>query len=379
MSEFKKATDIGTGGARTLAGNFYTSPEVFTLERERIFTSRWVCVGREQEIAEPGAFMIREVAGESLIVLRDRSGEVRAFFNVCRHRGTRICTEDSGRFSQTIQCPYHAWTYALDGKLVGAPSMDGTPGFDKGEFPLHKVNIANWEGFLFVDLAATPEPFEETFAPILDRFARYRMPTLNAVRRIDYDIVANWKLIFQNYSECYHCPTAHPQLVKISPADSGENDLTSGPFLGGFMTIVGADGMSTNGKACAILVGDLSSEDLRRVYYYSIFPNMLLSLHADYVMVHILHPIAPDRTKIECSWLFHPEAASHPGFDPDAGVSFWDVTNRQDWRLCELSQLGVASRVYTPGPYSPRESISAAFDREYLRAMEDEGAADARR
>ena len=211
MSEFKKATDIGAGGARTLAGRFYTSPEVFTLERERIFASRWVCVGREQEIAEPGSYMTCEVAGESLIVLRDRSGGVRAFFNVCRHRGTRICTEVSGRFSQTIQCPYHAWTYALDGKLVGAPSMEGTPGFDKIDFPLHRAHIANWEGFLFVDLAATPEPFERAFAPILDRFARYRMPTLNAVRRIDYDVAANWKLIFQNYSECYHCPTAHPQ------------------------------------------------------------------------------------------------------------------------------------------------------------------------
>src|SRR5262249_33286404 len=154
------------------------------------------------------------------------------------------------------------------------------------------------------------------------RFSRYRMPTLEAIRRIDYDVAANWKLVFENYSECYHCPTVHPQLVKISPADSGENDLTSGPFLGGFMTIPEAEGMSNNGRACAIPVGDLPSEDLRRVYYYTIFPNILLSLHADYVMVHFIHPISPGRTTIECSWLFHPEAAKHPGFDPDAGVDF---------------------------------------------------------
>jgi len=374
MSEFKKATAIGTGGARTLPGRCYTSQDVFHLERDRVFARRWVCVGREQEIAEPGAYIVREVAGESLIVLRDRSGGVKAYFNVCRHRGTRICTDHSGRFSQTIQCPYHAWTYALDGKLIGAPSMEGTEGFDRADFPLHAANVATWEGFLFVNLAATPEPFEKAFDSILDRFARYRMPTLKALRRIDYDVTANWKLIFENYSECYHCATVHPQLVKLSPADSGENDLTSGPFLGGFMTIPEAEGMSTNGRACAIPVGDLPSEDLRRVYYYSLFPNVLLSLHADYVMVHILHPVAPDRTKIECSWLFHPEAASHSGFDPNAGVSFWDVTNRQDWKMCELSQSGVSSRVYSPGPFSPRESISAAFDREYVRAMEFESA-----
>jgi Rieske 2Fe-2S family protein len=198
------------------------------------------------------------------------------------------------------------------------------------------------------------------------------MPTLHAIRRVDYDVAANWKLMFENYSECYHCPTVHPQLVKLSPADSGENDLTSGPFLGGFMTIPDAEGMSTSGKSCARPVADdLPPEDLRRVYYYSIFPNMLLSLHADYVMVHLMQPIAPDRTKIECLWLFHPDAASQPGFDPDAGVSFWDITNRQDWRMCELSQLGVSSRSYIPGPFSPRESISAAFDREYLSGMEE--------
>jgi glycine betaine catabolism A len=370
MTQFRKATDIGTGGAKTLHGRFYTSQEIFAEERERVFSRRWVCIGRESQIADPGSFVVKEVAGESLIILRDRSQEIRAYFNVCRHRGTRICTEHSGRFSNTIQCPYHAWTYTLDGKLLGAPSMDGVEGFDKGEFPLHSIAIARWEGFLFVNLAPNPERFEMAFAPLLGKFARYQLPSLRVERRIEYDLACNWKLVFENYSECYHCATVHPQLVRLSPADSGENDLTDGPFLGGYMTLPNAEGLSRSGRACAIPVGDLPTEDLRRVYYYSIFPNMLLSLHADYVMAHYIQPISPERTRIECEWLFHPEASSRPGFNPDDGVSFWDETNRQDWRMCELSQLGISSRAYTPGPYSPRESISAAFDREYLAAME---------
>jgi len=369
MNQLRKAAEIGTKGARTLSGRCYTSHDVFRAEMDQIFGRRWVCVGREADLAEPGAFVLKEIAGESLVVLRDRGGAIRAFFNVCRHRGTRLCTESAGRFSQTIQCPYHAWTYGLDGRLVGAPSMDGLADFSKANYSLHAAATATWEGFIFVNMAATPTPFAEAFAPLIGKFARYRMAELRPMRRIEYDVRANWKLVFENYSECYHCATAHPQLVKLSPADSGENDLIEGPFLGGFMTIPEAEGLSTNGRACARPVGDLPIDDLKRVYYYSIFPNMLLSLHADYVMAHLIEPIATDRTAISCLWLFDPDAACDPQFDPDAGVAFWDQTNRQDWRLCELSQIGVSSRAYAPGPFSPRESISAAFDREYLSAM----------
>ena len=373
MANFRSAAEIGTGGARTLPGRCYLSEEVFQQERERIFSHRWVCVGRAAQIPHPGDYFIREVAGESLIVVRDRErGDVRAFFNLCRHRGTRICTESGGRFANTIQCPYHAWTYGLDGKLLGAPSMESVPDFDKRDYPLHAVACAAWEGFLFVSLAEKPEPFAEAFAPLIGKFAAYNLPSLKAERRIGYDVAANWKLVFENYSECYHCPTVHPQLVKLSPADSGENDLSDGPFLGGFMTIPSGGGLANSGRACAAPVGDFSAEEARRVYYYSLFPNMLLSLHADYVMVHLLWPQSPGRTLIECEWLFHPDAAGSPGYNSDDGVGFWDVTNRQDWEMCERSQLGVASRAYSPGPYSPREAISVAFDREYLRAMGEE-------
>jgi Rieske 2Fe-2S family protein len=178
-------------------------------------------------------------------------------------------------------------------------------------------------------------------------------------------VQANWKLIFENYSECYHCPGVHPTLSKLSPYDSAENDLTEGPILGGFMRVTKGNSLTMSGKSCALPIGDF--RDFDRIFYYSIFPNMLLSLHPDYVMVHQLRPLSPDRTLILCDWFFNPEAFEREDFKPEDAIEFWDMTNKQDWHVCELSQQGVASRAYEPGPYSPRESIPAAWDRYYLR------------
>jgi Rieske 2Fe-2S family protein len=251
--------------------------------------------------------------------------------------------------------------------------MDQLPGFDRSSYSLHNVPVACWEGFIFLVLGQPVAPFDQSHAPLRGKFARFQLPALASRRHLEYAVRANWKLIFENYSECYHCPTVHPALVKLSPADSGENDLTSGPFLGGFMTILRQGGsMTLSGRACAVPVGQLPAEDFSRVYYYSIFPNMLLSLHSDFVMYHTLWPEGPGQTRIECDWLFHPDAELSADFRPEDGIDFWDMTNRQDWHICEQSQLGVASSAYTPGPFSPRDSISAAFDREYLRVMNGE-------
>jgi Rieske 2Fe-2S family protein len=224
---------------------------------------------------------------------------------------------------------------------------------------------------LFVSLAQDPVPLTEVFAPLAGKFTHWNLPRLRSEQRITYDVQANWKLIFENYSECYHCPGVHPALSKVSPYDSAENDLSEGPFLGGFMTIAKGNSLTMSGNACARPVGDLPEGDEARVFYYSIFPNLLLSMHPDYVMVHQLWPQSPERTLIECDWFFHPEAAGAgtPGYNPQDAVEFWDMTNRQDWHVCELSQLGIASRAYQPGPYSPRESIPAAWDRHYLQVM----------
>ena len=356
-------------GAKTLPQRYFVSADVFAAEQERIFSQQWLCVGHQSQLTQSGDYFLQEVAGESVLILRDQKAQVRAFYNVCRHRGTRLCEEKSGRFRETLQCPYHAWTYALDGKLVGAPHMDKVEGFDKAEHSLHPVNLALWEGFIFVNLASAPTPFEKLFAPLAGKFTHWNLPKLRSAKRIDYDVRANWKLIFENYSECYHCPLVHPALSKLTPYDSAENDLCEGPFLGGFMPITKGNSLTMSGNACALPVGDIKAEDHHRVYYYSIFPNMLLSMHPDYVMVHQIWPQAPDRSLILCDWLFHPDAFARPDFRPNDAIEFWDMTNRQDWHVCELSQQGVASRAYQPGPYSPRETIPAAWDHEYLRAL----------
>lgn len=248
--------------------------------------------------------------------------------------------------------------------------MDKVEGFDKAEYSLHAVSLSTWEGLIFVNLAQNPAPLEKAFAPLAGKFAHWNLPKLRMAKRIEYDVRANWKLIFENYSECYHCPLVHPALAKLTPYDAAENDLFEGPFLGGFMPIHKGS-MTMSGDACAIPVGDIKAEDHRRVFYYSIFPNILLSLHPDYAMVHQIWPRSPDRVTILCDWFFHPDAFGRSDFHPEDAIEFWDMTNRQDWHVCELSQQGIASRAYQPGPYSPRESIVAAWDREYLRVMAD--------
>jgi Rieske 2Fe-2S family protein len=367
-TEFRKTAETFTFGAKTLPQRYFVSPEVFAEEQEKIFSAQWVLVGHQSQIPKTGDYLAQEVAGESLIVVRDKSGEVRGFYNVCRHRGTRL-KEDACGHASAIQCPYHAWTYALDGKLIGAPHMDEVAGFNKAEHSLHAVNVALWEGFIFVNLAKKSMPLDKVFVTLAGKFTHWNMSILRSAKRITYDVRANWKLIFENYSECYHCPGVHPTLAQLTPYDSAQNDLCEGPFLGGFMPIVQGKSLTMSGNACALPVGDIKAEDHARVFYYSIFPNMLLSMHPDYVMVHQIWPQSPERTLIQCDWFFHPDAFERPDFNPSDAVEFWDMTNKQDWHVCELSQQGIASRAYQPGPYSPRESIPAAWDREYLRHM----------
>ena len=351
-------------GAQTLPARYYVDDECFAREIDVLFRSMWVCAGRGAEIERPGQFVLRELAGDSIIVTRAATGRLHAFHNVCRHRGTRLCTESAGAFPGSIQCPYHAWTYGLDGALIGAPHMDEVPHFDKADYPLHRVHADEWDGHLFLNVAAEPQPLLSQLVDLPGKFSPWRMSELRLGRRIVYDVRANWKLIVQNYNECLHCPNLHPALNRLSHYLSGENEPLQPTYMGGRMDLrPGVDTLSTDGTCPRALLPGLSSDDRRRVYYYAIFPNMLLSLHPDYMMVHTLWPLAPDRTINVCEWHFHPGELARPGFDASDAVDFWDVTNRQDWHVCELSQSGIASRAYTPGPYSNREDLLYAFDR----------------
>ncbi|WP_218081399.1 aromatic ring-hydroxylating oxygenase subunit alpha [Anthocerotibacter panamensis] len=367
MLAFQKAA--APAGAQTLAQSFYTCAKVFAREAEQIFYQQWLCVGRSEQIPQGGDYLLAQVLAESILLVRDKSGRARAFFNLCRHRGTRLCTEVQGHFPQAIACPYHAWSYGLDGSLLAARHMREVEGFDVADYPLHACALVEWEGFLWVNLAGDPQPFAAAFAPLLERFTPWKMTDLRLGHRIDYDVRANWKLLFQNYAECYHCSLIHPQLVKHSPDQSGCNDLWEGPFLGGYMDINPGGSLTVTGQTTRSALPGVQGENRERVYYYSLFPNVLLSLHPDYVMVHQLWPEAVDRTRVVCSWFFDPMAMAKPDFDPLDAVEFWDLTNRQDWHVCELTQQGVSSRAYTPGPYAHQEGLLAAFDREYLRML----------
>jgi glycine betaine catabolism A len=395
LTAFRKTPQNFSAAAKSMPQKYFVSPEIFAEEQKKIFSREWLLAGHQSQIAKPGDYFVIEVVGESLIVIRDSKFEIRSFYNVCRHRGTRL-KEDVCGHSSTIQCPYHAWTYGLDGRLVGAPHMDEVPGFDKADYPLNPVNLGFWEGFIFANLVdAGPltsilsqrerrKPdglvsLEQWFAPLAGKFSHWNIPILQPAKRIEYDVRANWKLMFENYSECYHCPGVHPMLSKISPYDSAENDLAEGPFLGGFMKINPGKSLTMSGNACALGIEhdherehEHEKESTQRVFYYSIFPNMLLSMHPEYVMVHQLWPQSPERTLIVCDWLFHPDAFKRKDFKPEDAIEFWDMTNKQDWHVCELSQQGIASRAYAPGPYSSREKIPAAWDEYYLRSMERE-------
>lgn len=325
-------------------------------------------------MARAGDFFLVERADESLIVTPDDAGAIHAFFNVCRHRGTRLCETAAGRFSGSIQCPYHAWTYGLDGTLKVARNMSEVPGFDRADYPLREAAVARWDGFIFLNLSPAAD-FHQAFAPLIGRFDRWRVGSLRTARSIRYELACNWKLVFLNYSECYHCPLVHPQLEKLSPSESGRNDLSEGPFLGGYSQLrISGTSLSMSGRSVRAPIGEVAGEELDRVYYYTIFPSMLLSLHPDYAMVHYCNPLAVDRTEVICAWLFAPQEMQRPGFDPADAVEFWDLTNRQDWHVNELTQAGMNSRAYAPGPYSNAEGLLRAFDRYYLQCMNVENA-----
>ena len=354
--------------ASMLPAHVFHDPRVFDFEQENWFAQTWLCVAREEEIAQPGSYMLARVVGESVAVLRERAGGINAFYNVCRHRGSTLLDPPAagapGATIVRIQCPYHAWIYDLDGSLKRAPHTDEIHDFvphDEGLFP---VRVDTWQGFVFVNLDADAPPLLDYLADLPAAVARYPIASLRRARRIEYEVGANWKVIGENYSECLHCPGVHPQLNRLSPYDRGWNLEASGPWAGGWMELVdSADTMSVDGDSHGRpLLAGIGEDNARRVYYIVLWPNMLLSLHPDYVMTHQVWPLDAERSHVVCEWLFDPSTMAKPGFDPSDAVDFWDLTNRQDWAVCERQQEGTRSRSYVPGRYSLMEDMVHAFD-----------------
>jgi Rieske 2Fe-2S family protein len=274
-----------------------------------------------------------------------------------------MCSVAEGALDGRIVCPYHGWTYALDGALIGAPHME-QPGFSRADYPLKPVAIEIWEGHIFLNFAAEPRPLAAQLGDLPERFAAWRMAELRLGRRIDYDVKANWKLIVANYNECLHCPLVHPTLNRLTDYLGADNEPATQDYIGGAMGFRnGAETMSFGGVRQRAYLPGLNEAQQRIVNYYAIYPNLLLALHPDYMMVHTLWPKAAGLTTIVCEWHFHPDEMAKPGFTGDDAVEFWDMVNREDWGISELSQLGIASRAYKPGPYSKREELLHAFDR----------------
>jgi Rieske 2Fe-2S family protein len=347
---------------KTLPARYYTDPEIFRGELESFFCRTWICAGRSEQVASAGDFFLREVAGESIVITRDAGGGLRAFYNVCRHRGTRICREREGSFPGRIQCPYHGWTYGLDGRLLGAPHMEES--LQRDEYPLHAVRVEEWAGHVFLNLDPQAQPLAAQLADLPQKFAPWRMQDLRVHKRIAYEVAANWKLIVTNYNECLHCPVLHPLLNRLTDYLGADNQAPTPNYVGGSMGFRdGAETMSIDGIRRREYLPGLNAEQRSMVCYYAIYPNLLLSLHPDYMMTHTLWPKAVDRTEVVCEWHFHPREIEKSGFQADDAIEFWDQTNREDWRISELSQLGIRSRAYTPGPYSKREELLHAFDR----------------
>jgi Rieske 2Fe-2S family protein len=355
----------------TLPQQYFASEDIFHEEWERIFSDHWICVGRAEQLANPGDYFLKTIGHENIIILRDQEGQARAFYNICRHRGTRLCSQDRGHLKGSIQCPYHAWTYALDGRLTGVPSVHRMPEFDPADFPLHPVALELWHGIIFINLAPEPKPLATIFGDDLALFDPWRIGDLVTVTSIDYHVKANWKIIVQNFSECYHCPVAHPEFNRLTHFESGATIFEEGPLFGGTMIISRPDGgASLSGQRSAPPLQGIAVEALQELHFYHLFPNTLLILAPDHVVLYTLTPQAPNRTMIHCDWLFQPDTIANSDFDASDTVQLWDVTNRQDWFLCEQTQLGVQSRAYAGGPYYEfQESVLAAFDQRVLDAL----------
>jgi len=357
--------------AFTLPARYYTDAALFERELEVFYRRMWIGVARLEEIPQKGAWMTRVIAGDSIVILRPGEDDsVRAYYNVCRHRGTQLCADQQGEFAGAIRCPYHAWTYDYDGRLIGAPHMDGSPGFDRSEFPLRAIRAEVWDGFVFVCLSPSGPSLLDQLGELPAKFRSWGMGGLSRAHRITYDVAANWKLVVQNYNECLHCPTLHPALNRLSHYLSGENEPFRENYMGGRMDLnEGAMTMSMDGTCAREPLPGLSAEERRHIYYYSVFPNFMIAPHPDYVLTHTLWPLAPNRTQIVCEWLVDPAEAARPAFDFADVTTFWDMTNRQDWHVCELAQAGISSRGYQPGPYSNREDLLYAFDRFILAKL----------
>lgn len=366
-------------GALSLERNFYSDPAIYAREQTAIFSKSWLLLGRLNDHWPLGeishtAYKTLDVAGSPVVLLRTADGTdgaVRGFHNVCRHRGAMLLDEPSGCLEKgVVVCPYHAWSYDCLGRLVGAPNMADVESFQRTDYGLHPVRVETLHGFVFANLDRDACSVDSFLQPLERYLEAWSVAELETVVSLEYNVRANWKSIFENFNECYHCPTIHPALNRLTPYRNADNEFVDGPILGGPMRFAdGIDTMSQSGARVGKWLPKLNENQRRTVCYFTVFPSFFISFHPDYVMVHRLEPLAVDSTKITCEFLFHPDSKLDPKFDPSLATDFWHLTNQQDWEVSERVQLGARSAYFQPGPLSNLEDIVAAFDRYYLSVV----------
>jgi Rieske 2Fe-2S family protein len=345
--------------ALTLPAEAYTSPEVLEWEKRRFFEGSWVCAGRATDLSKPGDQRALGVGREGILLVRGDDGRLRGFYNVCRHRGHELLECGASRNQRGIKCPYHAWVYGLEGDLRAAPRFGDVPGFDKSDYPLVQARVVEWNGWVFVNASGDAPEFGDHIGNLGMAVDPYSPERLVLGASHEYEVAANWKIIVENYLECYHCSSIHPELCLVSPpeSDKGYVEPPSGAWIGGPMDLrEHAETMSLTGESKGVTIPGLPEELRREVGYAAVLPNILISPHPDYVMTHRLEPLSTDRTWVECQWLFPPEAWERESFSPDYAEEFWDITNREDFLACESVQRAVEGRGYRQGPMSTWES-----------------------
>ena len=361
------STRVSDSLISTLPGSSYVDAEVFAAEQERLLERMWFCVVRSADLAGPGSFKTVQVGRESVIVSKNRRGEVRAFLNVCRHRGVQLCPEPEGSVKRAFQCMYHAWTYDLDGRLIAAPNLTKMPDVDRDTYALVRPHVREYLGYVWVCLAPEAPSFDDVvIGSVAERLGDahlidgYDVANLKVGRRVVYDVKANWKLVVENFMECYHCATIHPELTEVLPEFA---DGLAAQYFVGHGAEFGADvqGFTIDGSAGLERIPGVADDQDRRYFAITIKPNVFVNLVPDHVILHRMFPLAPDRTVVECDWLYLPHVVES-GADLEASVELFHRVNLQDFEACERCQPGMSSRVYADGGVlTPSEHHIGAF------------------
>ena len=365
-----------------LEQRFYTDPEIYELELEKIISRNWILAGHESELAKPGDFKVLNVARESAIIVRSESGAINAFANVCRHRGSLVCLEEKGN-TRKFECPYHGWMYDTDGKLVGARSMPED--FDRESHSLHRVSVDTIQGLIFICFTDDPLSLEGARRDLEEPMAMFDFPNLKVAAHKFYDIPANWKLSIENYQECYHCATAHPEYARshtlmvddkrrgrlqtgmlekmavcgLREFDIFHMDIHARPGEMGYAYSRTAlfDGYVTgseDGKPLAPLLGKLTDYDGGASDFdFGAFSFLLA--YSDHVVGYVFTPVDHLNSRCDIYWLVRNDAEDGKDYDVDKLTWLWDVTTESDKTIIVNNWKGVRSRYYRPGPFSTME------------------------